>query len=118
MPHLKKLHARLRDRKDVLVLALNVDDNLGVIEPFVNKHGIEFPVLPALEYQEKLDAFAIPVNLVVGRDGVIRYERLGFGGDGDKWVAEALKVVDEVRGAKRAPVGRASPARARRGGGS
>jgi hypothetical protein len=44
---MQKLHERLKDRKDVQVVTFNVDDNVGLVAPFMTEHKYTFPVIPA-----------------------------------------------------------------------
>jgi thiol-disulfide isomerase/thioredoxin len=96
LPHLQKLYDRMKDRKDVLVLTLNVDNDKELIEPFVKEHAFTFPVVPAEEYvQDFLKTISIPRNWIVTSDGTLSVEEVGFGGDGDKWVDEAVKEIEK-----------------------
>jgi thiol-disulfide isomerase/thioredoxin len=96
LPHLQKLYDRLKNRKDVLVLTLNVDNDKDLIEPFVKEHAFTFPVVPAEAYvQDFLKSISIPRNWIVTSDGTLSVEEVGFGGDGDKWVDEAVKEIEK-----------------------
>jgi thiol-disulfide isomerase/thioredoxin len=99
LPHLQKLYDRLKDRKDVVLLSLNVDSNAGLIEPFMKDHAFTFPVVPAEAYVEDfLPYLSIPRNWIVTPDGTLSLEAIGFGGDGDKWVDEAIKEIEKAKG--------------------
>jgi thiol-disulfide isomerase/thioredoxin len=101
LPHLQKLYEQTKDRKDMLVLTLNVDQEIGLIEPFVKEKKYTFPVLPAYSYVESiLPLISIPRNWVVSTDGVIEMEQIGFGGDGEQWLKQALEMIEKVRGGK------------------
>jgi thiol-disulfide isomerase/thioredoxin len=102
MPALKKLQQRFKGNRDVVFLAFDTDENTGLVEPFVAKEGLSMPVLLARAWAERmaLDG-AIPRNLVVDRNGVLRYERVGYGGDEARWVEEGAKAIAEVRGPAR-----------------
>ncbi len=98
LPHLQKLYEQMKDRKDVLVLTLNVDQEIGLIEPFVKEKKYSFPVLPAYSYVESiLPLISIPRNWVVSAAGVIEMEQRGFGGDGEEWLKQALEMIEKVR---------------------
>jgi thiol-disulfide isomerase/thioredoxin len=98
LPHLQKLHDRLKDRPDVLVLTLNVDTDVGLVEPYVKKNGFSFPVILAYAYVENfLGLISIPRNWVIGPDGTLLIEQVGFGGEGEKWFKEALEAIERAR---------------------
>jgi thiol-disulfide isomerase/thioredoxin/tetratricopeptide (TPR) repeat protein len=99
LPHLQKLYDRMKDSKDVLVLTLNVDHDTDLIEPFVKDHKFTFPVVPAEDYiQDFLKTISIPRNWIVTPSGTLSVEEVGFGGDGDKWVDEAVKEIEKAKG--------------------
>jgi thiol-disulfide isomerase/thioredoxin len=98
LPHLQKLHDKLKDREDVQVITLNVDDNTGLIEPFLKENNYSFPVLLAKSF---IDAFTgpigIPTNWISDRAGSLRLESLGFSGDGEEWLKQTLEQMEKVR---------------------
>ncbi len=102
LPYLEKLFNKVRDRKDLTVLTLNTDDNLGLILPFLQENKYTFPVLPAAAYVDKLvPELSIPRNWIVDADGVLRQERIGFGPGGDKWVDEMIASMEKARPEKK-----------------
>lgn len=95
LPFVQKLHERLRERPEVLLLTLNIDENPSAVEPFVKEKGYTFPVLFAEEYVRKVlaDEISIPRTWLVDRDGVIRQEFIGFGPEGDPWMERVLELL-------------------------
>lgn len=92
LPYVQKLYEKLKDRPDVQVITFSMDDNPGVIEPFLRQHGYSFPVLEARLYVEKVVPYmSAPRNWIIDRNGVLAKEQIGFGGNGDQWVEEMLK---------------------------
>jgi hypothetical protein len=51
LPYVQKLYDKVRGSADLPVIALNMDDNTGLIEPFMKENGYTFPALPALDYE-------------------------------------------------------------------
>ena len=99
LPYLQKLYNKVRERKDLTVLTLNTDDNLGLILPFLEENKYTFPVLPADAYVHKLvPELSIPRNWIVDANGVLKTERVGFGGGDDKWVDDMIAVMEKARG--------------------
>jgi thiol-disulfide isomerase/thioredoxin len=98
LPYLQKLFNKVRERKDLVVITLNTDDNPGLILPFLTENKYTFPVLPASGYVAKLvPELSIPRNWIVDADGVLKMERIGFGNGADKWVDEMVGVMEKAR---------------------
>jgi thiol-disulfide isomerase/thioredoxin len=98
LPYLQKLFNKVRERKDLVVLTLNTDDNPGLILPFLNENKYTFPVLPASGYVTHLvPELSIPRNWIVDPDGVLKMERIGFGSGDDKWIDEMVGVMEKAR---------------------
>ena len=98
LPYLQKLHEQMKESKDVLVLTLNTDDELGLVEPFMKDNKYSFTVIPAQAYTQGLNVYSIPRNWVVSPDGVMQYEAIGFGGDGNEWMKKAADMIRKVKG--------------------
>lgn len=49
---------------------------------FIQKHGLTFPVVVDPERKSKVAAeykvVAVPTNVIVGKDGLVRYHQTGF----------------------------------------
>lgn len=98
MPHFQKLYERFKDRKDVQIITFSVDDNVGLVSPFLKENNYTFPVIPAAFLMNQLvPSLGIPLNWIVDANGVVRLERVGFGGDGAKWVEEMAEAIEEAR---------------------
>lgn len=79
LPVVQKMHENLRDRADIQVISLNLDENPGVIEPFMEQNGYTFPVLPATAFVEKLiPLLSLPRNWIVDPQGRIAYQQEGL----------------------------------------
>lgn len=90
LPYVQKLADQLKDRADVQLITFNIDDNPGVIEPFVKDAGFRFTVIPAKIYvDEMIGASGIPRNWIV-RDGKLLREKIGFGAR-EGWIDEQVK---------------------------
>jgi thiol-disulfide isomerase/thioredoxin len=86
LPFFEKLAERMKNRTDVQVISLTVDENPETAKQFVQKNGYSFPVLSAKNFAEDaMPYFSIPRTWII-RNGVIAQEAEGFGGDGDHWV--------------------------------
>jgi thiol-disulfide isomerase/thioredoxin len=98
LPHLQKLHERLRGRSDVQVLTFNIDGNPGIVEPYLTQQGYTFPTLPASAYVSKMvGSVGIPRNWIVNREGKLISEQVGFGGEGDQqWADQILARIEKA----------------------
>jgi thiol-disulfide isomerase/thioredoxin len=87
MPYLQKLHVRLKDQKNVQMLTLNVDENPGVVAPFLRNGNYTFPVVPAEQFvQRDLRVNGFPQNWVVDPDGLVRRAHAAGLGEPDRWI--------------------------------
>ncbi len=94
LPEVQKLHAELAGHPKITLVTLNADDNPGLVEPFLAKHGYQFPVVLAHRWiHAVLPNLGIPRTWVVSADGVLRYEQIG-GEPGEAW---RNKVLGEAR---------------------
>jgi thiol-disulfide isomerase/thioredoxin len=99
LPYVQKLREQLKDRKDVLVLTLNIDEQVGKVEPFMKENKYTFPVLLGQAFAEAQGVSAIPRNWVVTVDGKVMFEGVGFDNDGEGWMKKAAEIIDKVKGA-------------------
>jgi hypothetical protein len=97
LPQLEKLYESVKDRPDIQILTFNVDEDLGLVQPFMTARGYKFPVLPASSLVEHtLDLVAFPQNWVVDTNGVWRWTQLGFDGAPD-WVESTIQRLEAVK---------------------
>jgi thiol-disulfide isomerase/thioredoxin len=102
LPHLQKLQEKLRGDPGVQLLTLNIDGNPGLVAPFMARNGFTFPALPAEEYVARLlEQVGVPRNWIVDREGRIIREQVGFGGEGENWITDALAEIQKASGARR-----------------
>ncbi|MEZ5402834.1 MAG: TlpA disulfide reductase family protein [Bryobacteraceae bacterium] len=79
LPEVQKLYEQTKRHDGIAVISLNLDDNPGLIEPYMVEKGYTFPVLPALALMERLSlAISLPRNWVTNADGIVEWEQHGF----------------------------------------
>ncbi len=101
LPHLQKLYEKLKGRDDVVLLSLNVDNQVGIVEPFIQEKTFTFPVLPAYNFVSSLlDGISIPRNWIVDAKGKWQWEQLGFDSAETDWEAVVLAKIESVKSAK------------------
>jgi thiol-disulfide isomerase/thioredoxin len=97
LPHLEKLYENVKDRTDLQILTFNIDEDLGLVEPFMKEKGYTFPVLPAYSLViNLLDGFAIPQNWLLDPVGKWRSTQIGFGAEAD-WEGEMIRRLEAVQ---------------------
>jgi len=97
LPHLQKLYEKVKDRTDIQILTFNIDEDLGLVEPFMKEKGYTFPVLPAFSFTlGLLDGIGIPQNWVVDPHGDWRWTQLGFDGAPD-WGESVVQRLESVK---------------------
>lgn len=76
LPWVQRLYDSVKDRRDLVVLTFNVDENPGVISQYMREHSFSFPVVLAHDYIDtEMKVEAIPRNWIVDPRGVLRFER-------------------------------------------
>jgi thiol-disulfide isomerase/thioredoxin len=99
LPYVQKLSEQMKANKDVLILTLNIDEELGLVEPFMKENKYNFPVILGQAYaQGTMGVYSIPRNWVVSVDGKLSFEGIGFGGDGEEWMKKAQDMLQKVKG--------------------
>lgn len=97
LPYVQKLSQQLKDRNDVVVLTLNTDEEVGKVEPFMKENKYTFPVLLGQAYADGYGVNSIPRNWVISADGKLVFEGIGFGGDGEEWLKNAVQMIEKVK---------------------
>ena len=97
LPYVQKLSQQLKDRNDVVVLTLNTDEEVGKVEPFMKENKYTFPVLLGQAYADGNGVNSIPRNWVISGDGKLVFEGIGFGGDGEEWLKNAVQMIEKVK---------------------
>lgn len=78
-------------------LTLNMDDNPGLIAPFMKEHELSFAVLPAYSYvTDTLKVFGIPQNWIVDSKGVVRLKGIGYDSS-EKWETGMAEAIEKNR---------------------
>lgn len=100
LPYIQKLHERVQDRSDLAVVSLNIDEDTGLVQRFLDGKKYTFPVLLAKAYVEGvLPETGLPRNWIVDGKGVWKLDLRGLGLNLrlDKLVDEALEVMQKAK---------------------
>ncbi|HKY42472.1 MAG TPA: TlpA disulfide reductase family protein [Pyrinomonadaceae bacterium] len=98
LPYVEKLREQMKGKKDVLVLTLNIDEEVGMVEPFIKQNKYTFPVLLGQSYAEKQGVNIIPRNWIISSEGKIMFEGIGFSNNGEEWMKKAVQMIEQVKG--------------------
>jgi hypothetical protein len=101
------------NRPDVVFLSLNMDENPGLIEPFMTEHKLSLTALPAFSYvTQTLKVNDIPQNWIVDASGVIRLKGIGYDAT-ERWEQGMRDAIEKCKpeGAPAAAAGAASSSR-------
>jgi thiol-disulfide isomerase/thioredoxin len=81
LPQLEEFYEKVKNRSDVQVLTFNIDEDLGLVAPYLKEKGYTFPVLPAFS-AGVLSDFGVPQNWVVDPHGIWRWKQSGYADEG------------------------------------
>ncbi len=77
-------------------LTLNMDENPGLITPFLTEHHLSLIVLPAYSYvTHTLKVQGIPQNWILDSQGVVRLKGIGYDST-EKWEAGMTEAIERV----------------------
>jgi thiol-disulfide isomerase/thioredoxin len=76
LPYLQKFYEKVKNRSDIQVLTFNIDEDPGLVAPFVKKNRYTFPVLSAFSMEDARGF--VPKAWVVDPRGIWRWVQSGF----------------------------------------
>lgn len=98
MPSLQKLHEGLQG-KDFVVLAASIDNDVALVEPFMQKYGLTFTAL--LDTSEKVskryETTGVPETFIINKDGVVVEKIVGPLDWNDKAVFDYMEKLMSVK---------------------
>lgn len=90
LPLIQVLSEKYADRKDLLFVTVNMDEEVSSVLPFVAGLRLRLPVLLGWPQRESLlgaKTGAVPVTLIVDKEGIVRKRQIGFV-QSEVWLAE------------------------------
>jgi thiol-disulfide isomerase/thioredoxin len=95
-PKLQKLYETIKDRKDIAVLSFNIDDQTGLVQPYLDEGKYTFPVLLAADFVNGIfDGISIPRNWLLDNKGVHKLEQTGYAESSD-WVERMTQELEKL----------------------
>lgn len=98
LPHLQKLYEQTKGRTDVQVLTFNVDDEVGLVAPFMKENRYTFPVLLAADLVNSMfQGWGIPQSWVVDSKGKWIATQMGFDEAEADWIEGMIRRLEQAR---------------------
>jgi thiol-disulfide isomerase/thioredoxin len=95
---LQKLYTQIKDRNDIQVITLNMDEDISLVDPFLKENKFTMPSLFARSF---VNGFSkpqgIPISWISDVTATIRFESIGFGGDSPGLIPQILKQMESVQ---------------------
>ena len=98
LPYLQRLYERFKDRNGVVILALNVDDDPSLMQPFLGELGLTLPSIAARDFAYDLvPPMALPSNWIMNPE---RTEMFYLRGDDtlEEWFEAASEAIEKASG--------------------
>jgi len=97
LPRLQKLIEKCKDRPEVQFVTLNMDENPGLIAPFLSEKKLALTVIPAYSYvEDTLKVRGIPQNWIVDSSGVVKLKGEGYDAT-EKWETGMMDAIGKVK---------------------
>jgi thiol-disulfide isomerase/thioredoxin len=97
LPFIQKLYDQIKDRTDLQVVTISVDENPGLLEAYLKETHFTFPILPAEDLAEKIfPVLGLPQTRIVDPEG--RRSQDQVVGYSDEWVSRIIAKMERVRG--------------------
>jgi hypothetical protein len=91
------LTEQYKNNPNVQFLSLNMDENPGLIEPFMNENKLSITVIPAYSYVTgTLKVDGIPQNWIVDSNGVVRLKGIGYDST-EKWETGMKDAIEKFK---------------------
>lgn len=91
IPELNQMYAKYKENKDVVFLAVALDDKYD-IKQFIKTLPFLYPIVADGDfYAEKYKVSSYPTHLVVGKDGLVKFHTTGLASNTVHWVDKTIK---------------------------
>ena len=95
LPYLEQLRDKFKDRDNVSVIAVNVDEETALVQPFLRRLKLDMPVSMGREFAyEYFPTMAIPATWMTGPSGTHMF--FSESGKPEDWVQEAAAAIQKA----------------------
>jgi thiol-disulfide isomerase/thioredoxin len=102
LPRFQALYDQLKERENLVVFTMNVDEDSSLVRPYLAKSGYNFPVVPALTFVGQLVGFlSVPRLWIIDEDGGWLWEQVGFDASAAGWEEDVVKRLDKAQAAEK-----------------
>jgi len=96
----QKLYEKLKDRKDIALLSLNVDDSVGLVAPYMTENHYTFPVILGKDLMEATGVEnAVPQNWFFTPAAKLEATQFGYVAS-PQWESTMIGKLEELLKAK------------------
>ncbi|GEM_PF-6878137 len=99
LPAVQDLHNKIKDRQDIQIITLSLDEDREKLTQFMNGKGYSFPVMVSPSYAKQvIPEVVLGQHWIVGKTGSIRLQRTSshFGGADQAFIDEAIYKLIQV----------------------
>jgi len=90
IPELNQLYAKYKDNKDVIFLAIALDDKYD-LKKFLQTNPFNYNIVAdGKYYSDKYDVHSFPTHLIVGKDGLVKFHTTGLASNTVYWVEKTI----------------------------
>lgn len=94
MPYLDKLALRFKNRPEIVILALNVDDDPKDMHTALKELSVQTPCIEARDFAyEMLPTMAIPAAWLITPSKTVMFNSHG---DLTKWLEDAVRAIESA----------------------
>lgn len=90
IPELNELVLKYKDNKDVVFIAIALDEKFELKE-FLKTNPFLYNIVDGKYYAQKYGVKSYPTHVVVGKDGLIKFNTMGLASNTISWIDKTIK---------------------------
>lgn len=90
IPELNELVTKYKENKDVVFLAIALDEKYELID-FLKTMPFTYNIVDGKYYAQKYGVKSFPTHIVVGKDGLIKFNTMGLASNTVFWIDKTIK---------------------------
>jgi thiol-disulfide isomerase/thioredoxin len=98
LPNLQNLYEHIAQRSDIQILTFDMDEDLGLVGPYLKDKGYTFPVIPAYSLVNNLleGSVSLPQSWIVDSEGNWRWTQKGYGAESN-WQQVMMQKLESAK---------------------